>query len=253
MELSITDIYRVLRDAVKYFPQSPDPVRVCRQLQTFRVLQRDPRTNAEVGTDTLGATPADKDSPFFYSRKWELSKFNPNALGFNYPVLTAFEMSNETVGSIFVGQYNRTYFLEFAVLDVYRPDKTKGRFDVCEARSINQIFLDTEFLLDSAIKYLGGAVIATTSIDPVEKVYFKPFLDEAVAQGDITSFDVKFHVGPMLSGLNPNLRFVRVEYPAKSLYGTKVQIKFKTSNCETVTFNPDALDLGVIGFEVGCD
>lgn len=251
MELSIKDIYRLLRDAVKYYP-STSPIRPCRQLQTFRVLQRDPRTNAEVGTDNMGAVPTDKDSPFFYSRKWELAKFNPNKVEFDYPVLTGFEMVNEANGSLFAGQFNRTYMLEFSVLDVFRPDRTKGGFDNCDARSINQIFLDTEVLLDSVLKYLGGAVTATTNVDPVEKVYYKPFLDLAVTAGEITSYNVIRQIGPVLSGLNQNLRFIRVEYPTKNIYGTKVQVKFRTTNCETVTFPNTALNLGVIGFEIGC-
>lgn len=251
MNIQLTDLYRILRNAVRFFPQAV-PVKMCAQLQTFRVLQRDPRTNAEVGTDNMGAVPIDKDSPFFWSRKWELAKNNPNDLSYNYPVLTAFELYNETNGDLLNGTVSRMYSIELAVLDKYVADVTKGSGRPCESRSINQIFLDTELLLDAAIKYLGGSVVALTNVDPVEKIYFKPFLESAKLAGDIVSFEVRKELGPIFGADNRNLRFVRVEYPGKNLFGTKVQLKMKVHNCPTIDFTSDVPDLGIVGFEIGC-
>ena len=251
MNLAISDYYRILKDAVRYFPASV-PVRKCTQLQTFRVLQQDPRRNSEIGTDTLGAIPVDKDSPFFYSRSWELKGSTANRLSYEYPVLTAFEMSNETNGGVFAGSFSRSYFLELAVLDSYQGDKAKDSVQSCGGRSINQIFLDTEYLLDSALRYLGGMVTATTNVDPVEKLYFLPFLEAAKTNGDITSFSVKSYPGATLGGDNQSVRFVRVEYPAKNIFGTKVQIKIKVQGCPTVDFTNEVPQITAIGFEPGC-
>lgn len=252
MNLQITDYYRVLRDAVRYYPVA-NPVRPCSQLQTFRLLQRDPRQNIEIGTDTLGVIPTDKDTPFFYSRPWELSKFDANRIRYEYPLLTAFEIANDADGAIFQGNVNRTYTLELAVLDTFQGDKGKNAPQTCAGRPINQIFIDTELLLDSVLKYLGGIVTATTDVDPVEKVYFLPFLEYAKAQAQIASFSVRTYPGTVLAGDNKSLRFIRVEYPAKNIYGTKVQLKIKVQNCPSVDFAFDALSLGSIGFESGCN
>lgn len=251
MNIQITDIYRILRDAVRYSPTA-SPVRPCLQMQTFRVLQKDPRTFSEVGTDTLGVIPTDKANPFFYSRSWELAKFSPNSISYKYPLLAAFEIANDVDGGAFAGQVTRTYLLELSVLDTYQGDKGKDAPQSCAGRSINQIFLDTEVLLDSVLRYLGGIVTATTNVDPTEKIYFKPFLEAAQVAGDISSFSVKTYPGTIISADNKSLRFLRVEYPAKNIYGTKVQIKVKVSNCPTVEFATDALSLGTIGFEAGC-
>jgi hypothetical protein len=251
MNLQITDFYRIFRDAVRLSPTS-SPVRPCLQLQAFRVLQKEPRTFSEVGTDTLGVIPTDKDNPFFYSRSWELSKFSPNAISYKYPLLTAFELANDTNAGVFAGQVNRTYLLELAVLDSFQGDKSKDAPQSCAGRSINQIFLDTEVLLDSVLRYLGGIVTATTDVDPVEKIYFKPFLEAAQTAGDITSFSVKSSPETLITADNQKLRFIRVDYPAKNIFGTKVQIRIKVSNCPTIAFSTESVSLGTIGFEAGC-
>lgn len=247
MNLSISDFYRICRNAVIFSPPT-SPVKPCLQLQAFRVLQRDPRTNSEIGTDTLGAVPTDKGMPFFWSRKWSLAKSEPGGLSYGYPLLTAFEIINETDSAIFQGKASRTYTIELSVLDSFRPELFKGKVTACDGRPINQIFLDTEYLLDSALKYIGGSVIATTTGDPRQKVYYKPFLD-AVMPGNYTSV---LDVGQHLGGINQSLRFARVEYPVKNIFGTKVQIKFKAQSCPTIDFTTAVPDLDKIGFEAGC-
>jgi hypothetical protein len=247
--ITISDFYRVCRNAARFFPAT-SPVRACLQLQAFRVLQRDPRQNAEVGTDTLGAVPTDKGSPFFWSRQWELSKYAAGKLGYSYPLLTAFEMINETTSGVFTGKFGRTYTIELSVLDVFKPEGCKAvPANACDGRSINQIYLDTEFLLDYALRYIGGTVVATITSDPVPKVYNKEYL-QAVYPGNhtiITDF------GFIWAGQNQKLQFVRVEYPTKQIYGTKVRVAFKVESCPAISFKTDAVAPGVVGFELGCE
>lgn len=253
MNLAITDYYRILKDSVRFSSPVNTPIVLdCLQLQTFRVLQRDPRTNSEVGTDTLGVIPTDSETPFFYSRSWELSGFPANQINYKYPLLSAFEIMNEADTGVFSAQVGRTYTLELAVLDTFQGDKSNASSVNCAGRPINQIYLDTERLLDTSLRYLGGIVTATTNVDPVEKVYFKPFLEAAQTAGDISSFDVRTYPGTILAGDNKNLRFVRVEYPAKNIYGTKVQLKIRVSNCPTIDFETSAISLDKVGFESGC-
>jgi hypothetical protein len=252
MNLQLSDIYRIFRDAVRYSPPTV-PIRPCLQLQAFRVLQRDPRQNSELGTDTLGVIPTDKDSPFFYSRPWELAKFPANAVSYKYPILTAFEIANDGENVLSPGgTITRTYTLELSVLDSFQGDKGKNAPQSCDGRSINQIYFDTEVLLDSVLRYLGGIVTATTDVDPVEKVYNVAILEALKTANTINSYSVKTYPGTVLAGDNKSLRFVRVEYPARNIYGTRVQLKVKVSNCPTINFASDVLSLGTIGFEAGC-
>lgn len=249
MNLTISDFYRICRNAVRLFPATSPPQR-CRQLQTFRVLQRDPRQNAEVGTDTFGAVPTDKDSPFFWSRKWELAQFKPDKLAYEYPAFVAFEIVNETTGDIFVGKASRTYTMELSVLDVFNPElcKQPSTSRPCDGRTINQIFLDTELLLDSVLKYIGGTVIATTTADPVQKVYNKAMLESLLPNDHTVILDL----GTIWKSRNPKMNFSRVEYPVKNIFGTKTRFQFVVDNCATISFNDTVGDIGTIGFEAGC-
>lgn len=248
MNLTISDFYRICKSSVRLFPAT-SPVNTCKQLQTFRVLQRDPRQNAEVGTETFGAVPTDKDSPFFWSRKWELNKYKIDKLSYEYPAFVAFEIVNETNGDIFTGKASRTYTVELSVLDVFKPESCKTfTSNQCEGRTINQIFLDTELLLDSALGYIGGTVIATTTADPVQKIYNKQILQSLYPN----DHNIVIDLGTIWKSRNQKMIFSRVEYAVKNIYGTKTRFVFVADNCQSITFNNSIEDLGTIGFEAGC-
>lgn len=247
-QLTISDFYRVLRNAVRLYPAT-SPVKRCLQPQTFRVLARDPRSNAEIGTDTLGASPTDKTLPFFWSREWELKKSQPGTLSFGFPLLTAFELVNETTSDVFRGKSARTYTLELAVLDVFNHEAcNKPNPDSCDGRPINQIYLDTERLLDGVLRYIGGTVTAITDADPVEKVYNEQFLI-ANFPGQHT---VRLRLGDLWAGKNTKIQFTRVEYPTRNIFGTKCRFVFHVDSCPETVFNLQVPNPGLIGFEAGC-
>lgn len=247
-QLTILDFYRVLRNAVRLYPPT-SPVKRCLQPQTFRVLARDPRSNAEIGTDTLGASPTDKTLPFFWSREWELKKSKPGSLSFGYPILTAFEIVNETTVEVMRGKASRTYTVELAVLDVFKPDASNmPNPDSCDGRPINQIFIDTERILDGVLRYIGGTVTAITDADPVEKVYNEQFLI-ANFPGKHT---VRVRLGDVWAGKNPKFTFTRVEYPTRNIFGTKTRFVFHVDSCPETVFNSQVPNPGLIGFEAGC-
>lgn len=247
MNLSIADFYRICRNGVRLFP-AESPVKTCAQLQTFRVLQRDPRMNAEIGTETLGAVPNDKNLPFFWSREWIQSKSAAGALSYKYPLMTAFEMSNEATG-IMAGQISRKYSIELAVLDTFKPEPKSSKISLCDGRPINQIFLDTELMLDSILNYIGGTVIATTIDEPVEMVYN---IDTLLATYAANEFSVKQEIGKVWMSENKTMSFTRVEFPTKQIFGTKTRFVFTAKNCPTVSFKTATTEFGAIGFESGC-
>lgn len=248
MDISLTDFFRIGRSAVQLYP-ALSPPQPCLQLQAFRVLQL-ARGN-EIGTDNLGAVPADKDTPFFWSRKWHNSKYNPNALAFEYPLLTMFDIVSETKTSAFSAGFKRCYTIEIAVLDVYKDDCVDGSKVGCSARTINQIFMDTEMLLNSVLQYFGRIVSAITSADPVEKLYYLPWLEAKKIAGEIT-YQVKYDLQNTLNTNNPNMRFSRVEKPTNKIFGTKTQVQFCTNNCPTIMYDTSLSDFGTLAFEAGC-
>lgn len=246
--LTILDFYRVCRNGVRLFPATV-PAKTCLQLNAWRVLQRDPRLMLEIGTDTLGAVPTDKDTPFFWSRLWEQRKFDPGALGYTYPLMTAFEIVNETNGNghPFDGNTSRQYTVELAVLDVFKPDACKTpNPGACDGRPVNQIFLDTELLLDSMLRYIGGTVIGTTTANPTPMVYNRMYLET------LPGHNITMDIGAVWKSKNTKLVFSRVEYVAKNIYGTKCRFTFVADKCPTIQFNPSIADPKLIGFEAGC-
>lgn len=248
MNINLVDFYRICRNAVRFFPAT-SPVKKWFQLQTWRVLQRDPRMMHEVGTDTLGAVPTDKNTPFFWSRLWEGRKFDPGALAYEYPLLTAFEMINETPSSIFNGQGPRTYTIELSVLDVFKPEACKSpNPGAGDGRPINQIFIDTGILLDSVLRFIGGTVLATWPGQATPAIANKEML-EAQYPGQ---YEITMHVGTVWQSRNPKVSSLRVEYPAKNIYGTKARFTFVDTECPTIIFNQTVADPALIGFEAGC-
>ncbi len=248
MNLSILDIYEIIKRAVMHYPAS-SPVKVCAQPQTFRVLARDPRSNAEIGTDTLGAVISDKGAPFFWSRQWDLKEKAPGNLSYGYPIVLVFEIINHVKNGM-KSKSTRDYVLEIAVLDVYRPDQCNNpKINSCAGRPINQIYLDTESILDGILNYIGNIVSATTNDDPVEKIYHQEFLNQNYAGQHV----VKIRHGDIFSAKNQRLSMARVEYSAKNIYGTKTQIELPSLECGTVEFDFNQQYLtDAIGFEAGC-
>ena len=249
MEISLTDLFRIGRTAVQLYPATSPP-QPCLQLQAFRVLQL--ARGSEVGTENLGAVPTDKDNPFFWSRKWHNNKYNPNAMAFEWPVLTMFDIVSETASTPFNAGFRRKYTIEISVLDIYRDDCVSGSQIGCAARPINQIFMDTGMLLDSVLQYFAGIVGATTSADPVEKLYYRPWLEAEKLAGNIASFNVTYDLQNRLTADNPVVRYARVEKATQKIFGTKTQITFSTNNCPTIQYDSSLPDFGVLAFEAGC-
>jgi hypothetical protein len=249
MNLSLRDIFQIGKNAVQLFPANPESP--CLQLQAFRVLTRGGGAT-EIATENLGAVPTDKDNPFFWSRKWHNNKYSPNALEFDFPILTMFETFGETSTTPFVKPFGRTYTIELAVFDKYQDDCVDGKYTGCKARTINDIYLDTGTLLDSALRYIGGTVGATTA-DGVERIYYRPWLESAYALGGVGAYNITWMLGNQLFAQNKAVRFSRVDrFAANNIFGTKCQIVFTTNNCETIDYDLELPDFGTLAFEAGC-
>lgn len=249
MNLSLREVFQIGKNAVQLFPANPD--NPCLQLQAFRVLTRGGGAT-EITTENLGAVPTDKDNPFFWSRKWHNNKYSPNALAFDFPILTMFETFGETNTTPFQKPFGRTYTIELAVFDKYQDDCVDGKYTGCKARTVNDIYLDTGTLLDSALQYMGG-MVETTFADGSKKWYYRPWLEYATAQGIVGPNNITSIIGSVLNAQNKQVRFSRVDrFAANKIFGTKCQIVFTTNNCETIDYNLELPDFGSVAFEAGC-
>jgi hypothetical protein len=248
MQLTLSDYYGIFRDSVRHYPVQDYN---CLQPQAFRVLQHS--GGADVGMDNLGAVYSDRQTPFFYSRKWERSNYDPNSIGFDWPIVTAFATQTRAENAVpFSGKHSEIITLELAVMDVWRQDCNDAT-DYCGHRSVNQIYIDCKTILDTVLSYVGGVILTTTSADPTERLYYAPFLDAAINAGTITSYnsDPNRFVHTQIANLNRGIFYNYVEMPASRIYGMRTQIQVKANNCEVVEFTAPE-NYGVVGHESGC-
>lgn len=248
MELTINQFYEIGKKAVRLYSANPGERHL--QPQAWRVLQRDRGT--DISTENLGVVQSDKDAPFFWSRQWMLNKYRPATVAFDYPLVTAYEVNFTDKGLPMAGGVRRDYVLELAVWDVYSEGCGDERGRKGDTRSINQIFADTDTILNNVLAFYRDQVLATTSKDPVERIYYLPWLKKQMELGNITRYNVAYSLAATLAGKNPSVSYSRVERPVQHLYGTKARIIFSTSNCPSPSFDLSAADYGVLAFEAGC-
>ena len=247
-DITIDTLYSILRDAAKYSPL-PDTGYRCGQLQTFVV--RITGNPANLSTKSMGATYADRDTPYFFSRSWDRANQNPNNITADFPVLAAFEVQNDVQRGAFANVGKLMYLVEIAVVDIYKDDcQTKPVS--CESRSINQIYHDTEALLFSAMQYLSGAVIAYTDRDSTHRIYNTAYLQYLVDNGRIASFDVVKEIGAAITSANTSLSMRKVEMPVQNLYGTRVLFNFPVQFCNDNVYLKTYPDFVPLSHEVGC-
>lgn len=246
MNIELEDFYAALRDCVRFYPDSGSK---CLRLNGFRVLQFDGAT--ELTNDNMGATACDKAKPYFYSRDWEKSSWNANKVIGSLPVLTAFERRG-IAKNPFDKQATRTYQILLCVWDKYDQDKCTGGCSGCEARTVNEIFRDTQIMLFNVLYYLSGVVLATTSIDPAKRVYHIKMLDAMKTNGDITSYQTVQMLKNSMNIANKEYQIYRQETISGQLFGSAIEVTINSSDCLSTEFDFSPADYGIISQEAGC-
>lgn len=230
MTLYATDLYNALKDAVRYSPDKE--AGRCLQLQTFRVLAHDGAI--EMAQEPFGGTTCDRDTPYFYSRAWERAGY-PQRVTAELPILTAFE-SSARINDGFTSPSKTAYTVALTVWDKYDQAKTSPRCEGCAARTVNQIFADTETLLQSVLRYLQNMVEAT--VDGSEKAHFNHERLKAIkALGYLAEFQITGQWTHMLSPNNKQIPIYRQQRVADFYYGTTAIINFEARSCEPIAFD----------------
>lgn len=247
MTVLLTDIYAALRDSVRFYPAQELK---CNQPQTWRVLQRSGAV--EISTANLGATICDKDKPFFWSRLWHEKGYNPNNITWAFPLLYAAEVDSNVMVDPFGGAPKFIYNIQVGILDVWTDDPDGRKCVGCNARTINEIYFDTQTVLQSCLKYLENT--RGYSIDAGPDVWANmDFVAQALAAQRIVSADFKApSILTASQSLNREAPFFRVERSAEKIYGTAINLRFAASGCITPEWNFTETDFGVLAQEAGC-
>lgn len=254
MNASLNDFYTALKQAVMFSPQyvSPDSgngkVWKCRQLQTFRVMQKE--RGAELISPNLGATICDKNKPFFWSRLWHEKGYG-DPITFNYPALLLTELSFSTERP-FQKQTKRCYNYQIAVVDVQSDDCKTCACESCEKRTVNEIFTDTESLLFDALYFLSQVRGATLQPGGETCFWNTAYLDYLKETGGISDYATGADFGGMLGSWNKDATAYRIAVETNKVYGTAMNFTACFSNCEATEPNFNLPDFGVLARESGC-
>lgn len=245
MNIEIEDVYFMVQDAVRYFPEN---ARKCRRPNTFRVFPVE--SDISLTSPNMGATACDDKTPYFFSRSWERQKRNPNNVTAELPAVTGFEHAAEMEG-LFTDNVEGTYTIAFTAWDVYNTEKKKG-CTACESRSINEIYSDTKFILLTVMKFLYGIVFATTSADATLRWYPEALLKQWKIDSVITSYEIKGWMKTRLNSANKRKRMYRVERPGEYVYGTAILLDIQIRECAQPEYSFNSPEFGILSHEAGC-
>lgn len=221
----------------------------CRQLQTWRVLTKN--YASEIKSSNFGATVLDKGKPFFWSRKWHESKYNPNSITWEFPALTlAFTQDAIAIERAFQKQTKRCYNFQLAVVDQMATDCATCPADSCERRSVNEIYTDTESLLFDALYYLSKVRGATLEPSGETGFWNTDYLQALKDAGTISDFALGADFGGTLNKQGQSAYRLAIE--AEKIYGTAFEFQACFANCEATEFNFNLPDFGVLAAESGC-
>ncbi len=230
MKFNFEDLCWLFRDAARYFPVNSER---CRQIQSFRVLQED--YAAELATSNFGASICDKGKPYFYSRQWEASGYREDSITAEFPVLTAMEVFESGVRKEPFTTGNYSIRFELAVVDRYTPDKTtcKG----CEARVIDELYRDTQELLNMVLSFIGSS--AVYQVDNGFLIGNEELMNKWYDAGQINPH-IHFHpIGSLLQSKNLRAPLKRVFMPTDHFYGTMVVLEVDLIDCQTPVYSLD--------------
>jgi len=176
--MKLNEFYGLLRDAVRYYPETDE---FHERLQTFAVLQ----SVTDLNSDSLGHSVLSKDTPYFYSRRWESIEHNASHVVYHPPLVYSLPLSNLYQDPFKRRSYQKTR-LEIGAL-YPAMEKSTG---VCKRISREEIFTLASEWMDYLFYYLSGGVFAQTNEDPTGSWYNQDQLEQYIVDGVITSYSI---------------------------------------------------------------
>ena len=227
------DLFWVLRDFAVFAGKTSS---ACKSVQSFRVWQKD--IDIELGTPNLGARNCDKQSPFFFSRKWQKEGY-PEVITFDYPLLNVYPGGTTISKRDERGNISADVTFEVSVIDTLAKDWDKLSCEGCAGRTPLQIRLDCEDMLFTLINYLGS--VKLYQIDNCNDLvaYNEDVLLWLHANGHVNSY-VEQSGKTILSQASVDSSMNPISFAAKGLYGSFITISFsERANCEQFILDGD--------------
>jgi hypothetical protein len=182
-QVTLVDIYRLLKESVKYWDIAIQP-----RPDTFAVIDDEEKIFASnINNEQLGYTILAKDKPHFYSRQWEKSGYNPSGFQWIYPAIFVYEQ-NMIVDNIMNNASYRHWNISINVLiQDFTAIKSDNFISSKAYQTRSEIYNDAENMLLNIFKYFENCIMANTTLDSSTKIYNKDYLDYLKA--NVSGFD----------------------------------------------------------------
>lgn len=191
-QIHITDIYRLLREAVRFYSALNPHTRP----NTFAVLDNEKDINSE---SLFGFTIRDKNKPHFFSRAWEHTKYNPSSLIWHYPAIFVFE-NDLTINDIFNETKERYWSIDIHAM-IPEWDHVANKPDSVHYKNVFELYNDAEDMLFGMLKYLDRSCIASTNLNGEKLLYNLDYLEYlATKPGSTFTYEVDV---PLSKSINP--------------------------------------------------
>jgi hypothetical protein len=246
--LLIEHIYNALKSAVKFYSENQS--HKCKRPNTFAVLN----SQSELSTENLGKTKCDANLPYFYSRAWGNNDHNPSRLGFDWPLVAAFEQG-VSIENVF--RKNETcYDVQLMCLDSLAADCNDCDCKSCAARTSNQIFADTETILMNVLQYIENSSVytdANNNLMVLNENHFEYLVLNNAHESYVLHENFTGRFKTLLRQKNTNVTAFRFEGKAASnLYGTIINLKFCFDKCYNPAFDFLGATNAQFGIDYGC-
>lgn len=228
--IQIDQIYEQLKAGVKFSPEDAQGTRM--RINTFAVIP----SWSDLDSDNFGKYINYKDTPFFYSRRWENLRHSPSRVEIDYPVMVCWETSQSHSEVFSHLKQKTTYSLHIAVLD--RFFRSAGNIQSgADARVKEQIYIDTERMVLSAIKYLGDVIAIEVPGQSNQLIHEDLYELLDWPAGTKRSIASTKEFEGMLRRLNNNIQGNRWEGGKAELLGTFITLNLELQNCLKPEFN----------------
>ena len=227
--MTLQNFYQVLGNAVKYFPQSTKKYEM---IQTFALL----RYREEMNSDNLGKNIDYKDSPYFYSRKWEALRHNPSKVGYEYPILAVFPVVGD-VSDLLNTQKNPKSKTKLELNFLYPNARKSERNLSCPPLLVEDIYKQMRMLSLTVFDYLKGVVCAIPDGQADHVWRHEGLLAAAVSADEITGYTINKQETKKyldrLRRLNETVSFNYVDdVGVDFMCGVKYRIDFEEPDCD---------------------
>lgn len=227
--ITFKDYIQLFNNAVRFYPATEGKSWL--QPQSFAVLD----SVTTLQSPNLGKYICDKGKPFFYSRIWEQTRYNPSRLEYRTPLVVLYENAGD-YKKLFTNKSETTYNFEICILDRHgAEDCKKVNCEEGKSRSIYEIYSDTEQMIYNIVSYISDCAVYTMldGSEVLRNVQHNAYIDDGAVLNEAMTQAVRQDLkeNNLIRAFHRVEAFINADY-----FGTKTTIRFTVRNCRDVEY-----------------